>query len=62
MLLMAQSAKRMAPSDTENRASPSLISGGRMSMPICLQVRMYSDTLPELSMTEVISAAMNSTG
>ena len=47
---------------TENPLCPWLMSGGRSSMPMFRQVRVYSDTFLALSMTDVIRAAMNSTG
>ena len=62
MLLIAERPYRMAPDDTENPPSPSLISGGMIFMPIWRQVKIYSDTLETLSFTDVIRAAINSTG
>ena len=53
----------MALPDTEKPLSPSLMSGGRMGIPmIWRQVRMYSENLVTLSITELISAAINSSG
>ena len=53
---------RMALSETENPLSPSLMSGGRIRIPRFLDAMIYSDTFAVLSITEVIRAAINSTG
>ena len=62
ILLIAERPYRMAPDDTEKPPSPSLISGGMIFMPIWRQVKIYSDTLETLSFTDVMRAAINSTG
>ena len=53
---------RIFPSLMENLATPSFMSGGSISTFICLQTFIYFATLPLLSRTDDISAAINSTG
>jgi len=55
-------AKRMPPLSTENSICDSLTSGGRILIFICLQAYIYPATFDVLSITDVISAAINSTG
>ena len=59
---MAESPNLIESPDTENTLSPLLISGGKSLIPICLQDSMYSATFDELSMTELMVAAINSFG
>ncbi len=59
-LLIAASPYLIPPSVGVNAASPSLISGGRIEIPICRHVMEYSVIFPVLSITEVRSAAINS--
>ena len=62
-LFIAESPYLMLESEAAVKVpSPSLISGGRISIPILRQVTIYCATFVVLSSTLVISAAINSTG
>ena len=61
-LLIAASPYRIESPATENPASPSLMSGGRMEIPITRQVLIYSVIFFGFVITEVSNAAINSTG
>ena len=61
-LLIAESAYLIESPDTENAPSPSFTSGGSSLIPILLHTSMYSETFDALSITDVMRAAMNSSG
>ena len=61
-LFIPESPYLILPLLMENFATPSFISGGSTSTPICLHTLIYFATLPLLSITDDISADMNSTG
>ena len=62
ILFIALNPYTIFPLSTVNPISPLFISGGNMFIPITLQVLMYSVTLVLFSITDVIRAAMYSTG
>ena len=59
---ICDSGNAKTPTIANYEASLTFTSGGRIGMPIWRQTRMYSAILLLLSMTEVMSAAMNSFG
>mgnify|MGYP007090167534 CR=1 FL=1 len=60
--LMPESPKTTAPSRTEKRGRPTLMSGGRTFTSMSRQALMYLKTLSVSASSELISEAMNSTG
>ena len=60
--LIAAIANLIFPFSTVNSICDSLTSGGRIPIFICLHAYIYPATFDVLSITEVIRAAMNSTG
>ena len=61
-LYIAECYAGSAPTMKRIKPRAQFTSGGRILIPICLQTRIYSATLLGKSITDVINAAINSTG